>query len=78
MGSLRHFVGAVRGVRCPGGRLRPPRFRSTPDRQGRHDRNRLERWTVDDERKALLDVLAGAKWGEDDKPVSMGVRSPCG
>ena len=38
----------------------------------------IERRTVDDERKTLLDVLAGAKWGEDDKPVSMGVRSPYG
>ena len=38
----------------------------------------IERWTVDDERKALLDVLAGAKWGEDDKLVSMGVKSPRG
>jgi hypothetical protein len=25
----------------------------------------IERWTADDERKSLLDVLAGAKWGED-------------
>jgi hypothetical protein len=25
----------------------------------------IERWTADDERASLLDVLAGAKWGED-------------
>jgi hypothetical protein len=25
----------------------------------------IERWTTEDERSSLLDVLAGAKWGED-------------